>query len=444
MTLQLRRKRPTTPLNILQRDEGSGVRERGWSRVEGRGPDGWSRLRARWFSFFNLQFAICNLHSCVAALLTTSLVLSSAAVRAEVTRLQWTGDKSVKKLSDSGSSSSSSSALKFVKPKISGRQRDASIQLAAYEYEGSAPRLVSGRDSAGESDKSVVVNRDGDTSPDGFRAAQAAPITGTTKDPSGAGNAGVEDGLRSPFTDNAEPPQPNPLPIPEGNTTPTNPSTNNNPAGSQSDNPQQLNQRQQPPAGEANTGQFQPVLPSGPAEPEQSPTPVTGPAQATIQAEGEKAKESCDKTLQNLKAYTVDKVKLDIAIRGTEGEDYPFECSIDDGSLHAGRCWDQTTYMWKASALCHKPLYFENEQLERYGHSFSPCIQPFVSGAHFFTRLPVLPYCMGVEPPCECIYTLGHYRPGNCAPYMCDPIPLSLRGALFEAGAVTGVSAILP
>ena len=154
--------------------------------------------------------------------------------------------------------------------------------------------------------------------------------------------------------------------------------------------------------------------------------------------------ESCEKNLESLRAYTVDKVNLSIAIVGTEGEDYPFECSIDDGTMHAGRCWEQTTYMWKASAMCHKPLYFEDEQLERYGHSFSPCIQPFVSGAHFFCTLPVLPYCMGVEPPCECIYALGHYRPGNCAPYMRNPVPLSLRGALFEAGVVTGTAAALP
>jgi hypothetical protein len=100
--------------------------------------------------------------------------------------------------------------------------------------------------------------------------------------------------------------------------------------------------------------------------------------------------------------------------------------------------------MRKASALCHKPLYFEDEQLERYGHSFSPCFQPFISGAHFFCTLPVLPYCMGVEPPCECIYALGHYRPGSCAPYMINPVPLSPRGALIEAGVITGAAAALP
>ena len=51
---------------------------------------------------------------------------------------------------------------------------------------------------------------------------------------------------------------------------------------------------------------------------------------------------------------------------------------------------------------------------------------------------------MGLEPPNECIYTLGYYRPGDCAPYMIDPLPLSVRGALFEAGAWVGGVAIFP
>ena len=52
------------------------------------------------------------------------------------------------------------------------------------------------------------------------------------------------------------------------------------------------------------------------------------------------------------------------------------------------------------------------------------------------------PYCMGVTPPCECIYVLGHYRPGSCAPRYIEPVPISWRGALFQAGAV--VAAALP
>jgi hypothetical protein len=174
------------------------------------------------------------------------------------------------------------------------------------------------------------------------------------------------------------------------------------------------------------------------------PVDVPTPSVATMEAERQKAEAACSESLSALRTETIDRVDLTIAVTGTEGADYPFECSIDDGTWHAGRSWEQTVYMWKASALCHKPLYFEDEHLERYGHSWTPCLQPFVSGAHFFATLPVLPYCMGVEPPNECIYALGHYRPGSCAPYMCNPVPFSARGALIQAGAVTGAVLIFP
>ncbi|MGD9632607.1 MAG: hypothetical protein AB7G28_05840 [Pirellulales bacterium] len=164
----------------------------------------------------------------------------------------------------------------------------------------------------------------------------------------------------------------------------------------------------------------------------------------TLSDEGKNAHADCAKELAALKAHTLDQVDLSIAVTGDPGQDFPVECSIDDGTWHEGRCWDETTYMWKASAICHKPLYFEDEALERYGHSWGPYLDPLVSGAHFFTKLPVLPYCMGVHPPNECMYALGHYRPGNCAPYMIPPVPLSCRGAVFEAGAVVGAAAVLP
>lgn len=164
----------------------------------------------------------------------------------------------------------------------------------------------------------------------------------------------------------------------------------------------------------------------------------------TLSDEGVDSQADCAKELAALKAHTLDQVDLSIVVAGNPGKDFPVECSIDDGAWHAGRCWDETTYMWKASAICHKPLYFEDEALERYGHSWGPCLDPIVSGAHFFATLPVLPYCMGVHPPTECMYALGHYRPGSCAPYTIGPVPLSCRGAVLEAGAVVGAAAILP
>jgi hypothetical protein len=82
--------------------------------------------------------------------------------------------------------------------------------------------------------------------------------------------------------------------------------------------------------------------------------------------------------------------------------------------------------------------------MERYGHSWGPVIDPVISGAHFFASVPLLPYKMGVEPPCECMYPLGYYRPGNCAPHYIEPWPWSLRGAAAQAGVMTGLIYAVP
>ncbi len=109
-----------------------------------------------------------------------------------------------------------------------------------------------------------------------------------------------------------------------------------------------------------------------------------------------------------------------------------------------GRNFVPSTVQWAASGLCHKPLYFEQVQLERYGHEIGPVLQPLVSTAHFFGNIPLLPYKMGIHPPNECQYALGYYRPGNCAPYMIQPLPWSLRGAAVQAAVVTGGAALIP
>jgi len=127
---------------------------------------------------------------------------------------------------------------------------------------------------------------------------------------------------------------------------------------------------------------------------------------------------------------------------GTEQE-LPQECQLQGGE-YMPREWCQTTFTWKASGLCHKPLYFEDVQLERYGHSWGPYLQPIISGAHFFLTVPILPYKMGLYPPEECIYTLGYYRPGSCAPYLLDPLPLSVRAGLAQAGAMVGGAYVIP
>ncbi|HUY89828.1 MAG TPA: hypothetical protein VMV10_13925 [Pirellulales bacterium] len=117
---------------------------------------------------------------------------------------------------------------------------------------------------------------------------------------------------------------------------------------------------------------------------------------------------------------------------------FPQECSLGEEPFQP-RSFARTEFTWRASALCHKPLYFEQPGVERYGHTFGPFLQPVVSTGHFFASVIMLPYKMGLEPPWECVYPLGHYRPGSCAPYTVGPVPISARGVLSQAGITLGL-----
>jgi hypothetical protein len=88
------------------------------------------------------------------------------------------------------------------------------------------------------------------------------------------------------------------------------------------------------------------------------------------------------------------------------------------------RPWTVQPAQYAASGFCHNPLYFEEINLERYGHNFG-CMQPFVSAAAFYGRVPLMPYMMAADCPWDCQYTLGHYRPGSCAPYYVHHLPWS-------------------
>lgn len=123
--------------------------------------------------------------------------------------------------------------------------------------------------------------------------------------------------------------------------------------------------------------------------------------------------------------------------------DIPVDCSLFYEEF-SGRNWGWVDFYWKASAICHKPLYFEDVPLERYGHTHGMFVQPFISGAHFFATIPMLPYKMGVHHPTECLYPLGYYRPGSCAPKLMYPLPLSARGVLYQGAASTGLVFLLP
>jgi hypothetical protein len=185
---------------------------------------------------------------------------------------------------------------------------------------------------------------------------------------------------------------------------------------------------------------FQPAAPADPIEPMEPETPRRPSRMPTLDQQFSMAP-----GLEPTKCPSPSELKrialIDVSLVAPEGA-YPQYCPLSDTTFEP-RCWSQTTYTWKASALCHKPLYFEERALERYGHTVGP-LQPIVSGACFFGTLPVLPYKAGMHSPWECMYALGYYQPNSCAPWIIPPVPLNCRGALLEAGAWVGGVYLIP
>ena len=134
-------------------------------------------------------------------------------------------------------------------------------------------------------------------------------------------------------------------------------------------------------------------------------------------------------------------------------------------SFGDSRPWMLSSYEWETPATRHLPLLFEEPNLERLGYTYGcchsigcchkicccesclhpgDCLQPIVSGVHFFGRIPFIPYMWGYQSPCQPVYTLGVDRPGSPVCYHKHLIPLSLKGALYQAGFITGLVFLIP
>ncbi|MDA1014041.1 MAG: hypothetical protein O3A00_06260 [Planctomycetota bacterium] len=92
----------------------------------------------------------------------------------------------------------------------------------------------------------------------------------------------------------------------------------------------------------------------------------------------------------------------------------------------------------------HRPLYYEDSNLERCGVSLG-LYQNLVSATHFVTTTALLPYRLAAEPPQNCVWGRGECR--QCTQYsFADNYlpPLSSAGALAEGAAITGLILIIP
>jgi hypothetical protein len=76
------------------------------------------------------------------------------------------------------------------------------------------------------------------------------------------------------------------------------------------------------------------------------------------------------------------------------------------------RRFGETMYFWQASNLAHRPLYFEQAYVERYGYNYR-CLQPVVSGVEFYADVAALPFKRAANIRRPLVYDLGPARPGT-------------------------------
>ena len=86
---------------------------------------------------------------------------------------------------------------------------------------------------------------------------------------------------------------------------------------------------------------------------------------------------------------------------------------------------------WRSPNMSHRPIYFEDVNLERYGNGHGR-FQPVVSGVKFFGTAMLLPYQVGANPPQECVYEMGYMRPGDCNPAYAKERSLDRRGLFYQ------------
>ncbi len=163
-------------------------------------------------------------------------------------------------------------------------------------------------------------------------------------------------------------------------------------------------------------------------------------------ASGETDTNADDTSYDDLKPI----LKISIDIQPSEGELPPDHATpkfdkhrIVSQASNATRHWKDFEFNWEAPVLAHRPLYFEDVNLERYGYT-AGILQPAVSTVHFLSRFVASPYLWGAEHSRELDYSFGHYRPGSCAPYHVHRFPVSLKGGVSGAATSVGLIFVLP
>lgn len=93
--------------------------------------------------------------------------------------------------------------------------------------------------------------------------------------------------------------------------------------------------------------------------------------------------------------------------------------------------------------VCYGRLFFEEKNTERYGWDFGP-LTPIGLTFKFFGDAAAMPYKVASFPRLCYDSSAGQCLPGDSVPFKAYPQPLSLTGALAQAGVIVALAFIFP
>ncbi len=108
-----------------------------------------------------------------------------------------------------------------------------------------------------------------------------------------------------------------------------------------------------------------------------------------------------------------------------------------------GRAWPQMKMIVPSHYVCHKRLYFEEVNSERYGWELG-IFQPIVSTGFFLKDFFLFPYHAGTEMCRRFDSSAGKCLPGDPVPYLLYPPELSATGTLAEGAVIATLLAVFP
>lgn len=185
------------------------------------------------------------------------------------------------------------------------------------------------------------------------------------------------------------------------------------------------------------TAEEVPPLPAGPQSPPANSQTLRRPAKRSLPSDFRSIGE-----LTASSQIGTSNAQADVTAADRPSESLPEQDPIAIASDRNWSPWSPASPMQSVSV--HQPLYFEDTNLERYGTSSRPRLQPIGSAAHFLATAVSLPYQMTLQRP-EQPYQYSHpFEAGRYGHRERVHPPCDRRAALVQASVIVGLVFFLP